>query len=71
MIREGTRVRWKWGEGHAEGEVAERHEETIDRTIDGNDVRRKGSPGDPALVIRQADGQVVLKLASEVERADG
>ena len=70
MIREGTQVKWKWGDGWAEGEVVERREETITRTIDGTEVTRKGSADDPALVIRQDDGQQVLKLASECERAD-
>lgn len=70
MIREGTKVRWTWGDGRAEGEVAERHESKITRTIDGSEVTRNGSADDPALVIRQDDGQEVLKLASEVERRD-
>lgn len=70
MIREGTRVRWAWGDGHAEGTVSERHESAITRQIDGNEVSRNGSADDPALVIEQEDGQVVLKLESEVERKD-
>ena len=63
-------MRWKWGSGYAEGDVAERHERTVERVIDGTEVRRKGSADDPALVIRQDDDQLVLKLRSEVERAD-
>lgn len=71
MIREGTKVKWKWGESYATGEVDETHTETITRTIDGNEIKRKGTNDDPALVIKQEDGQTVLKLKSEVERADG
>lgn len=70
MIRNGTRVRWKWGTGTAEGVVTERHEEPVRRTFDGTEVVRNGSAEDPALVIEQEDGQAVLKLASEVERVD-
>lgn len=70
MIREGTRVKWAWGDGHAEGTVAARHEESVSKTIDGTEVTRNGSADDPALVIQQDDGQRVLKLQSEVERAD-
>lgn len=70
MIREGTLVRWKWGDGRATGTVQERHESEVTRTIEGNEVTRKGSSDDPALVITQDDGQEVLKLQSEVERAD-
>ena len=70
MIREGTCVRWSWGDGHGEGTVTERFETSVTRTIDGNEVTRHGSREDPALLIEQGDGQIVLKLRSEVERAD-
>lgn len=70
MIREGTRVKWEWGNGHAEGSVGERHEDSVTRTIDGSEVTRNGTSDDPVLVIRQDDGQDVVKLLSEVERAD-
>lgn len=70
MIREGTEVRWKWGGGHASGKVVERHEGRVTRTLDGSEITRNGSQDDPALVIQQDDGDRVLKLQSEVERAD-
>ncbi|PVA05327.1 DUF2945 domain-containing protein [Thalassorhabdomicrobium marinisediminis] len=70
MIREGTRVKWDWGKGTATGKVAETHARKITRTINGCEITRNGSDDDPALVIKQDDGQTVLKLKSEVERAD-
>lgn len=70
MIREGTKVKWDWGDGTATGTVQETKTQKITRTIDGNEVTRDGSEDDPALVIEQDDGQTVLKLKSEVERAD-
>lgn len=70
MIREGTEVKWKWGDGHATGKVVETSTDTMERTIDGNKVKRKGSDDDKALLIEQEDGSKVLKLQSEVERAD-
>lgn len=70
MIREGTQVKWKWGNGYATGTVQERHEKKITRQIDGSSVNRDGTEDDPALVIKQDDGQTVLKLQSEVQRAD-
>lgn len=69
MIREGTEVKWKWGNGQATGRVSERHESTIRRTLGGSDITRHGTADNPALVIEQPDGQIVLKLQSEVERA--
>lgn len=70
MIREGTTVKWNWGSGTAEGTVDETHKSKVTRTINGSEVTRNGTDDDPALVIKQDDGQMVLKLKSEVERAD-
>jgi len=70
MIREGTQVRWEWGQGHATGEVIEVHHETIEKQIKGNQVKREGTDDNPAYLIKQQDGTHVLKLQSEVERAD-
>lgn len=69
-IRKGTRVAWEWGNGTAEGTVQSTHTEKITRTIKGSEVTRNGSADDPALVIEQDDGTTVLKLHSEVDRAD-
>lgn len=70
-IRSGSKVKWKWGSSWAEGTVSEVHHDSVTRTTQGEEVTRNGSDGDPAYVIRQDDDTVVLKLASEVQRADG
>ena len=70
MIREGTNVKWRWGEGWGKGTVTEIHHEKVKRTLQGTEVTRDGSDGDPAYVIEQNDGDQVLKLRSEVERDD-
>lgn len=68
-IRTGTTVSWAWGTSRAEGTVTEIHRETVSRTTKGQTVTRNGSRDNPAYVIEQDDGTVVLKLRSEVERA--
>ncbi|MBT9186689.1 MULTISPECIES: DUF2945 domain-containing protein [Zobellia] len=70
MIRKGTEVKWKWGSGSATGKVENTYEESVTRKIDGNEVTRNGSKDNKALYIKQEDGSKVLKLESEVERAD-
>ncbi|MBY6204254.1 hypervirulence associated TUDOR domain-containing protein [Halomonas denitrificans] len=70
MIREGSKVGWRWGDGRASGVVQEVFHEPVSRTIDGNEVKRDASKDEPAYLIRQDDGQRVLKSASEVERVD-
>lgn len=68
-MKVGDRVRWNWGSGQAEGRVAERFERRVSRTLKGSRIVRNGSKDDPALLIEQEDGDRVLKLSSEVERA--
>lgn len=70
MIREGTRVKWNWGNGTAEGEVVETHTSKTTKTIKGSSVTRNGTDDDKALYIKQDDGDHVLKSESEVQRAD-
>ena len=70
MIREGTKVKWKWGEGYATGKVIETSDDTMEKTFDGSKIKRKGSKDNLALLIEQESGEKVLKLQSEVERAD-
>jgi len=70
MIRKGTEVKWKWGSGHATGKVEDTYTESITKTIKGSEVTRNGSEDDKALLIKQDDGDKVLKLESEVERVD-
>ena len=68
MIRKGSKVKWKWGQGTAEGKVKETFEKEVTRTIKGTEITRKGTQGNKALLIEQEDGDLVLKLESEVEK---
>ncbi|MCP9235424.1 DUF2945 domain-containing protein [Lewinella sp. JB7] len=69
MIRKGTKVKWKWGNGEATGTVEETYSEKVTKTIKGNEVTRNGESGNKALYIKQDDGDHVLKSESEVEKA--
>ena len=69
MIKKGTQVKWKWGNGTAEGKVEETYTEKVTKTIKSNEVTRDGEEGNKALYIKQEDGSAVLKSESEVERA--
>ena len=70
MIKEGTKVSWKWGNGTATGKVESTFTKKVTRTIEGTEVSRNGEQGNKALYIKQDDGGHVLKLESEVSRAD-
>ena len=59
-------VEWDWGNGTATGQIAERFEREVKRTIEGSEITRKGDKDDPAYLIKQDDGGKVLKLGSEI-----
>ena len=60
-------VQWNWGNGTAKGQIKERFEREVTRTLQGSEITRNGSEDDPAYLIRQNDGDEVLKLGSELE----
>lgn len=67
MIKKGSKVNWKWGNGTANGKVEETFRKTITKTIDGSEITRHGKSGNKALLIVQEDGSKILKLESEVK----
>lgn len=70
MIKDGSNVKWKWGNGEAKGKVTKTYAEEVTKTIDGSEITRKGEEGNKALFIEQEDGSKVLKLESEVSKSD-
>nr|WP_321230252.1 DUF2945 domain-containing protein [uncultured Psychroserpens sp.] len=70
MIKKGTQVKWKWGNGTASGKVQDTYTQKVTKTIKGTQVTRSGEEGNKALYIQQEDGDYVLKSESEVERID-
>lgn len=38
MIRKGSKVRWKWGNGEAVGKVAEADAREVTKTIKGSEI---------------------------------
>ena len=67
--RKGASVSWKWGNGTAKGKVEESFTEDVERTIKGSKIKRKATKDDPASLIKQEDGDKVLKSHSELEHA--
>ena len=69
MYQTGQTVTWKWGDGHAKGEIAEIFKSKVTKTIKGTEVTRDASNDDPAYLIEQEDGDKVLKSHSEIDAA--
>ena len=68
-FRVDQHVQWNWGGGKGTGQVKERFERDVERTLKGSKITRHGSKEDPAYLIEQEDGDQVLKLGSELEGA--
>lgn len=68
-MQKGDKVSWSWGNGTATGTIKDRFTKKVTRTIKGNEVTRNGSNDDAAILIEQEDGDEVLKLESEVDKA--
>lgn len=66
-VSKGDDVEYKWGKGKVEGEVTKVHEDDVERTIEGNEVKREASKEEPAIEIETDKGKRVLKSTSEVK----
>lgn len=62
----GDKVSWSWGAHIARGEIAERFERRVQRTIKGETIVRNGSKAEPAYLVTQEDGGRALKSGSEL-----
>ncbi len=65
----GQKVRWKWGEGSAEGKITKVYTSNVTKTLKGTEVTRNASEDEPAYLIEQEDGSEVLKSGSEIDAA--
>lgn len=63
----GQYVKWNWGSGTGRGQIAERFEREVTRTLAGSEITKKGDEDNPAYLIKQDDGDTVLKRGSEID----
>lgn len=69
-IRTDQYVKWNWGNGEGCGQVKERFEREVTRTLKGSEITKDGTQDNPAYLIRQDDGDEVLKRGSELQGAN-
>ena len=65
-VKTGDDVTYKWGKGTVSGEVTKVHTQDVEKTIQGNTVKRAASKAKPAVEIKTAKSKTALKSASEV-----
>lgn len=70
-IEVGNEVEWRWGRSKAEGKVARKFTEDVERRIEGKMIKRKADEKEPAFLIEQESGAKVLKSRSEVKKTHG
>ncbi|QIQ85312.1 DUF2945 domain-containing protein [Erythrobacter sp.] len=66
----GQYVKWNWGNGEGKGQVEDRFEREVTRTLQGSEITKKGDSDNPAYLVKQEDGDRVLKRGSELEDWD-
>ncbi len=69
-FRTRQHVEWDWGGGKGQGQVKERFEREVTRTLQGSEITRNGNADNPAYLVTQDDGDQVLKLGSELSAQD-
>ncbi|CDZ48879.1 DUF2945 domain-containing protein [Neorhizobium galegae] len=70
-IEIGNEVAWTWGRSEAKGKVARKFTSDVERRIKGKMIKRKADADEPAFLIRQEDGDRVLKSESELRKTHG
>ena len=63
-------VKWEWGNGEGKGQIKERFEREVTRKLQGSEVTKDGDEDNPAYLIKQEDGDEVLKRGSELSAWD-
>ncbi len=70
-IEIGNEVAWSWGRAEAKGKVTQKFISDVERKIKGKTIKRKADADEPAFLIRQEDGDRVLKSESELRKSHG
>lgn len=66
----GQYVKWNWGDGEGKGQIKDRFEREVKRTLQDSEVTKDGDEDNPAYLIKQEDGDEVLKRGSELSAED-
>ena len=67
-FKTGQKVKWNWGSGEAQGKIQESFTRRVERTIKGSKVVQDADEENPAYLIEQDDGDIVLKSESELQK---
>lgn len=68
VFSKGTRVQWHWANGTGEGKVSDVFTRKVSRTIKGSKITRNADEENPAYLIKQDDGDRVMKSHSELTK---
>ena len=67
-MKKNDAVTWKFGKSEAEGKIVEKFEEPVEKKIKSAKVKRNASKEEPAFLIKQENGNKVLKSESELKK---
>lgn len=63
----GSAVQWKWMGRYISGTVRDIFTEPVSKLIKGKTIKRNGSTENPAYLVESSQGNLALKLHTELE----
>lgn len=65
-FKKGAAIQWKWLGNTIDGVVVDIFTKPIVREIKGKKIKRNGSEGNPAYLVKSVAGNEALKLGTEL-----
>lgn len=67
-MKKGDTVHWNWGKSEADGKIEQKFTEPVTKKIKGTEVKRNASKENPAYLVKQENGNKVIKSESELKK---
>jgi hypothetical protein len=67
-FKKSAKVQWQWLGRPIDGSVEEIFVESVTKTIKGKKITRHGSKEKPAYLVRSENGNLALKLETELKK---
>ena len=66
-MKKGEKVHWKYGRSEAEGKIEQEFTKPVTKNIKGSEIKRNASKDEPAYLIKQENGNQILRSESELK----
>lgn len=67
-MKKGDKVHWNYGRSQAEGKIEKEFTKPVSKRLKGSEIKRNASKEEPAYLIRQENGNEILRSESELKK---